>query len=60
MFPDGRDEPHLIDAVTVDLAGQAQQIITRTQATPTSAPAVEADQLFYGRARGGKRPPPPW
>ena len=49
VFPDGRDETHLIDAVTVDLAGQAQQIVTRTQATPVSGPDLPAgDQLFYG------------
>ena len=50
VFPDGRDERHLIDAVTVDLAGAAQQIITRTQATPVSAPVPAADRLFYGRS----------
>ena len=34
VFPDGRDETHLIDAVTIDLATAAQQIVTRTNADP--------------------------
>lgn len=35
IFPDGRDERHLIDAVTVNLGTDAQALVTRTQATPT-------------------------
>jgi hypothetical protein len=34
-FPDGRTETHLVDAVTIDLATAAQQIVTRTQFAPT-------------------------
>ena len=34
MFPDRREEVHLIDAVTVDLSTAGQQIVTRTQADP--------------------------
>jgi hypothetical protein len=34
VFPDGRQETHLIDAVTIDLATSAQQIVTRTQFAP--------------------------
>ena len=34
VFPDKRQETHLIDAVTIDLATAAQQIVTRTQADP--------------------------
>jgi hypothetical protein len=42
-FPDGRTERHLIDAVTVDLATAAQQIVTRTQFAPTTqSPAPAA------------------
>jgi len=35
IFPDGRDETHLVDAVTVDLATGAQGIVTRSQFAPT-------------------------
>jgi hypothetical protein len=34
VFPDGRAEQHLIDAVTIDLATEAQSIVTRTQFAP--------------------------
>jgi len=47
MYPDGRVETQLIDAVTTDLGTAAQQIVTRTPLTPTSA-ATRADRLFYG------------
>ena len=40
VFPDGRDEHHLIDAVETDLATSAQRIVTRTQADPGAAIAV--------------------
>lgn len=49
VFGDGREERHLIDAVTVNLATDAQSIITRSQfdpTTPLSAPS--ADRLYYG------------
>jgi hypothetical protein len=48
-LPDGRQERHLIDAVSVNLATDAQSIITRSQfdpATPLGAPG--ADRLYYG------------
>lgn len=50
VFPDGRDETHLIDAVTIDLGTDAQHIVTRTQASPVTAPALDPvpDRLFYG------------
>lgn len=35
VFPDGRDEHHLVDAVTVDLGTGAQQITTRSSTLPT-------------------------
>jgi hypothetical protein len=51
LLPDGRDETHLIDAVTVDLGTVAQKIVTRTLFVPTlGALEVEPDRLFYGRA----------
>lgn len=34
VFPDGRDEPHLIDAVEISLATDAQKITTRSQFDP--------------------------
>lgn len=37
IFPDGRDEQHLIDAVTIDLSTGAQQITTRTLEAPVTA-----------------------
>jgi hypothetical protein len=42
VFPDGRDETHLIDSTTISLATDAQQILTRTAATPLGddAPTV--------------------
>lgn len=49
-FPDGRDEQHLIDAVTIDLGTSAQRIATRSQAAPTADPTAAPDRLFYGRA----------
>jgi len=36
VFPDGRVETHLVDAVTIDLATAAQSIVTRTQFAPTA------------------------
>jgi hypothetical protein len=49
-FPDGRDEQHLIDAVTIDLGTGAQRIVTRSQFAPTlGALDVAPDRLFYGR-----------
>jgi len=37
VFPDGRTETHLIDAVTIDLATASQSIVTRTQFAPATA-----------------------
>lgn len=34
VFPDGRTERHLVDATTISLSTDAQQVVTRTQATP--------------------------
>jgi len=36
VFPDGRSERHLIDATTIDLATEAQAIVTRTQFAPVA------------------------
>lgn len=47
LFADGRDERHLIDAVTTELGTGAQQIVTRTQSEPASA---TSDPLFMGAA----------
>lgn len=47
LFPDGRLETHLVDATTISLATDAQQILTRTLTAPGSR---GADQLFMGRA----------
>jgi hypothetical protein len=49
-FPDGRDETHLIDQVTISLATDAQQILTRTAAAPLEDPARAADRIHYARA----------
>jgi Domain of unknown function (DUF5047) len=50
VFPDGRDEHHLLDAVVNDLGTDAQSIVTRTQETPHAAVLeLERDRLFYGR-----------
>lgn len=51
-FPDGRDELHLIDAVTINLGTSAQRITTRSQFAPafTLDPPDSFDRLFYGRA----------
>jgi hypothetical protein len=50
LFPDGRDEQHLIDAVTVDLGTAAQKIVTRSQFAPTmSALKLAPDRLLFGR-----------
>ena len=49
VFPDGREERHLIDAVSTDLATAAPRA---SSPAPTSTPDAElviADQLFYGR-----------
>jgi Domain of unknown function (DUF5047) len=48
-FPDGRDETHLVDAVTTSLRTDAQQILTRTAAAPLGdeAPTVG---FHYARA----------
>src|SRR5262245_55047640 len=46
VFPDGRDETHLIDATTISLATDAQLIITRTLSAPTAR--AEPDRLFMG------------
>ncbi|HKV68030.1 MAG TPA: DUF5047 domain-containing protein [Gaiellales bacterium] len=40
VFPDGRTERHLIDATTISLSTDAQQVVTRTQVTP-GAQAVQ-------------------
>lgn len=51
VFPDGRDEHHLLDAVQTDVGTGAQSIITRSQ-VQTAAVAdldVARDRLFYGR-----------
>ncbi len=37
LFPDGRDERHLIDAVVTDLGTTEQQLTTRTMAAPLAA-----------------------
>ena len=34
VFPDGRVENHLVDAVETNLSTEAQQIITRSQVDP--------------------------
>lgn len=47
LFPDGRDETHLVDQVTISLATDAQQIITRTLFEPVTP--IVLDRLFYGR-----------
>jgi hypothetical protein len=36
VFPDGREERHLIDAVTIDLSGGAQTIETRSNLEPAA------------------------
>jgi Domain of unknown function (DUF5047) len=46
-FPDGRTETHLIDATTISLATDAQQIVTRTLSAPQARP-VSPDRLFMG------------
>jgi Domain of unknown function (DUF5047) len=48
LFPDGRDERHLIDAVITGLGTEAQRIVTRSQFAPTLALAPVTDRLFYG------------
>jgi hypothetical protein len=48
LFPDGRSETHLVDAVTTDLGTSAQQIVTRMHVTPTIGATPLRDQLFYG------------
>jgi hypothetical protein len=45
-FPDGRDETHLVDATTISLGTDSQQILTRLLATPVVA---AVDQLYMGR-----------
>lgn len=45
LLPDGRDETHLIDAVSVDLGTEGQTITTRTLFAPT-VPSTQ--QLRYG------------
>jgi Domain of unknown function (DUF5047) len=47
VFGDGREERHLIDAVTVNLATDAQQIITRSQFDPATSLGIPT--LRYGR-----------
>jgi hypothetical protein len=49
LFPDGRDEHHLIDAVTVDLSTGAQRITTRSQA----ALGIRIAALEAGAEGGG-------
>jgi hypothetical protein len=49
LFPDGRDETHLIDAVTISLATDSQQIVTRTAAAPLGDPAPRVDRVHYAR-----------
>jgi len=44
LFPDGRDERHLIDATVINLATDAQSIVTRTQFSPALV------RVFYGQA----------
>jgi hypothetical protein len=46
VFPDGRDEHHLIDAVTTDLGTGAQQIVTRTKAAPLALRVVHGTQAW--------------
>lgn len=45
VFPDGRDEVHLIDAVETDLATAAQRIVTRTQASPSATTVTAPDDI---------------
>ena len=52
VFPDGREERHQIDAVTIDLAGGAQEIITRSN-FDARGPARRS------AARGPSSAPPP-
>ena len=51
VFPDGRDERHLLDAVVTDVGTGAQQIVTRSQLQPAAIADVDPgrDRLFYGR-----------
>jgi hypothetical protein len=49
VFPDGRDERHLLDAVTTDVGTGAQSIVTRTQQVATATILQDRDRLFYGR-----------
>jgi hypothetical protein len=49
VFPDGRDETHLIDSVSTSLATDAQQIATRTAAAPLGDDAP-ATGHYYARA----------
>jgi hypothetical protein len=42
VFPDGRTETHLVDATTINLGTDAQQIITRTMFAPSSSGRVGA------------------
>jgi hypothetical protein len=49
VFADGRSETHLIDAVTINLGSDAQQITTRTMQSPGTVPAAaREDPLFFG------------
>ena len=51
VFPDGRDETHLIDAVTVELGTAAQAIVTRTHEAPhTRSQRARRDRRELARA----------
>jgi len=51
VFPDGRSERHLIDATTIDLATEAQAIVTRTQFAPGAEqrPALAIEEMWWGK-----------
>ena len=46
-FPDGRSETHLIDATTIDLATDAQQITTRTLFAPTTSEMLHGPDAWH-------------
>jgi hypothetical protein len=51
LFPDGREERHQIDAVTVDMAGGAQTIDTRSNFDPEASELLAPVSLrFYSGA----------
>lgn len=59
VFPDGREELHLIDSTTVDLGTAAQKILTRSQEGSSALRAPVRDRLYQGagawrEARGAR------